>query len=228
MGYCWPVDELAAFLAEHRDAADAPVLWQVSCLRNDPRHDTWQGDRERAGGGALLHLGFDALRVIASLGGLPSRVFCVASRTPKPGLPFTYDTEDSAVLTLDYEGRAVAGLVVSRTHPDESFRLLAHSPRARATLSGLPAPSGQAGDALVVRVTDGPTHSLAIPDRAESLRRQLERFARQVQAGDAASSDRGELLAAQAVIDAAYLSTRTGDAESPARFLHQAGVPEVG
>ena len=30
------------------------------------------------------------------------------------------------------------------------------------------------------------------------------------------------------VIDAAYLSTRTGDAESPARFLHQAGVPEVG
>lgn len=215
VGHTWTLEAARGLLAEHKQSVGPPTLWQINCLRNDPRHETWQGDQQRAGGGALLHLGFDAIRLIVSQSGLPSQVTAVTLRAPKAALPHTYDTEDIAVTSMHYGGEAIASVVASRTHPVESFALIMQSPTASASL---------AGDSIVLRLTDGPTHSAAITDRAACLRAQIERFAKAVLAGDPPRCDARELLAAQAVIDAAYLSARTGEPESPARFLDLAAL----
>lgn len=206
----WPLRGARALFDAHRDAAGPPSLLTVRDLRCDPRHDTWQGDLARAGGGALLHVGCDAIRLVAAIAGAPASVFCVTGRTGTPGLPFTYDTEDTAVVSLAYENGALASLVFGRTHVEDHTELLIRT--TGATI-------GMDEDSLVLDLIDGPSHSVMLSSGPFSVEAQIEAFAHAVAAGEVSTPDTARLLAAHAIIDAAYLSARTGDAESPRPFL---------
>lgn len=213
VGEKWPLHGARALADAHRDSIGTPAMAIVRDLRNDPRHDTWQGDLSRSGGGALLYVGCDALRFVAAVAGLPVRVHCETGRTGTPGLPFTYDTEDTAVLTLAYGSGAVASLVFGRTHDDDDADMLLKT--ASVTLL-------RDADSLSLQLAAGPVHGIPLKTRPVAVERQIETFAHAIIAGEHAPPDSDALLVAHAIIDAAYLSARTGDAESPQRFFELA------
>jgi predicted dehydrogenase len=206
VGEKWPLHGARVLADAHRDAIGTPALIIVQDLRNDPRHDTWLGDLSRSGGG-------DALRLVAAVAGLPASVHCQTSRTGTPGLPFTYDTEDTAVVTLAYESGAVASLVFSRTHDDDDAGILVRS--GGATMR-------RDADAIVVQLEAGPVHGVPLKTRPVAVEGQIETFAHAIITEEHAPPDSDALLVAHAIVDAAYLSARTGDAESPQRFFELA------
>lgn len=210
LGEKWQLRAARSLFDTHREAAGLPSLIIVRDLRDDPRHDTWQGDLARSGGGALLHVGCDAVRLVAAVVGLPATVFCETGRTGTPGLPFTYDTEDTAVVTLAYENGALTSLVIGRTHVEADVDLLIKAAGATVRCNA---------DSITLDLVAGPSHSAPIESSPASVERQIEAFAHAVAVGDAPPADSEVILSAHAIIDAAYLSARTGDAESPGPFL---------
>jgi len=186
--------------------ADVMACW--------PRELGWRGDSERAGGGAILHLAYEAIDAVVHFMGMPEEVLATTSRAARPELAHTYDTEDACVLVCRYpEGQAAV------------------------TACWSAAPHGQTmsfygpGGSLVI---DEAAVTLRSPEGAKIARRlrkspnpytaQVAAFLAGITGAGPFASRAGEHLGTMAVIEAAYLSARTGEPENPARFFRLGGL----
>lgn len=171
----------------------------------------WLGNAQQAGGGVLSHGGYELVDVVVMLVGVPDAVFAAAGFAVAPGQARPYDTEDAASVVFRYSDDRIAGITCRRARSGGAWRL---------TL---------AGDQATVTVTEG---SLRVTNAAgqvvtEAVVETGNRFAAQVGAlatalgaGTVPQSSRAtDHLKTLATLEAAYLSIRTGQAESPRGFL---------
>ena len=185
----------------------------------------WRGDKA-AGGGALINLGYHVFDLVVWLMGLPETVYAVAgTRQPlggSQGRPAgspagvdqpVYDTEDTVSVAFRYTDKAAAVITVSRCFDPVSEGLLVYG--EGGSLSVGP-------DRCLLRDRDG-----AAIETFQADERPAAVFAREVEAFVRASAGSvsgypcsgWENLLTMAAIEAAYLSDRTHQPESPAALL---------
>ena len=194
----WPTDpKTLAQRAGHVHTA----LGEIA-TRDEP--NGWRGDSLRAGGGVLLNGAYAQVDLLVALLGMPDSVYAVCGFARAPGETLNYDTEDIALLLLRWGSDRCATLAARRrVTPGKWHVMLAGT---RGTLLWPGAESSSDGEEDRVHRTDG------IADQMSSVFGMAESGVRR------AISTAKDHLATLAVIDAAYLSAKTGAAEVPARL----------
>ena len=180
----------------------------------------WRASKAQAGGGVLLEGAYPGLAVIASQFGLPEQVYCLTStglgmQTDRP-----YETEDMGLLTMTFRDGAVGCSVALRTAAERGGKVVWHGSEGKLTLAEGSVRFVEAGGEgeEVRHVRENPT---------KPFRAQAGELVRVVRGEQVASSVGRDHLAVMAVIEAAYLSSRTGQSESPSHFyeLHDLTPP---
>lgn len=165
----------------------------------------WRGDALRAGGGALLYAGYDAVDAMVTLLGLPESAFAECGLATAPGTPRGYDTEDVAAVTFRFGRGEIGSLTVWRGVSEGAWELTLIGPKGTATWRR--------------HHEDKATHEAGF---ARAVRHCVEIFGHDLHGAespgrmDSSAQDHEPTLAA---IDAAYLSAKTGSPEVPAQFL---------
>ena len=181
---------------------------------------TWRGDRASAGGGALLELGYHAVDLMVWMLGLPEEAYGISARGNRPGdvgpdgadLPL-YDTDDTAAVILRYADGGMSTVVTTRSSGPVSEELSLHGRGGSVTATG---------ESCLMRDPEGTVLDRVAGDEAPLavFRRQAEAFVAAVRDGAKRyDCSARENLLDLAVVEAAYLSDRTGQAENPRSLL---------
>lgn len=173
----------------------------------------WRGDRERAGGGALLYDGYEALHAMVSVAGLPETVSAECTLTARPGLPATHDTEDAAALTLRFARDVVGSLAVCRNRPEEAWTI---------TLAGCDGSAEVSPSGMGIRRHDTEEPLSLSRFGGDALAADVARFGERCRRhcdDTAFKTDLTPHMHTLATIEAAYLSARTGTPEAPKQFV---------
>jgi predicted dehydrogenase len=181
---------------------------------------SWRGDKASSGGGALLELSYHFIDLMVWMLGLPEEVYGLSAGGNRPevtaadGKPLPlYDTDDTAAAIMRYGKDSMAVVTSTRASGPVSEALNLHghggSIRASSEQCLLRDPDGTSVDQLA---DDSPQVNVFI--------RQAEAFASAV-ANNTATYECSayENLLNMAVVEAIYLSDRTGQPESPLRLL---------
>ncbi len=183
----------------------------VADVRSTWNADGWRGDAVRSGGGVLLNDAYDAVDILVQTLGLPDEVFARCAARSAGGATLKYDTEDVAVVTLIFEGTAIATLSALRAEPAHVSEISFSGPEASLTLTPdrlkIVAGDGQSTQSIPVRSPTGSGPAISAFGAAIRAGRRRPR------------SVLAEHIPTLAVIEAAYLSARTGVPESPQRIL---------
>ncbi|MFO0973252.1 MAG: Gfo/Idh/MocA family oxidoreductase [Phycisphaerae bacterium] len=194
---------------------DLPSVVHASAFRQLQRRLDWRGDLRRAGGGALLDVGYECVDLVVQTLGLPGDVAAHLARASGELGPA--DTEQIASLFMRFDSGASAAIAAGWSTLGAEQRLRLCAPQREVELAERTLSVRQRdGDALVVRRADEPGMLATV----------LESFAATVREKPAVYAGRAaDQLATLAVLDAAYLSHRTRMAESPIRAYELAGLP---
>lgn len=175
----------------------------------------WRGSAD-SGGGALREMGYHMLDLIVQWVGLPETIYCIAGTAQRLGLSAdqpVYDTDDSAVALCRYSGPTTATVTVSRCFGPVHEQLTLYG-QAGAIVAG--------PDGCTLTDRDGKVLETAEPDErpGDPFARQVEAFARAVLDQSPTYDCSGwQCLLTAAAVEAACLSMRTGQPESPAAML---------
>jgi predicted dehydrogenase len=182
----------------------------------------WRADAASAGGGALLEVAYHPIDLLVWMLGLPESVHGLVACGSRPdqkgpqGQPLPpYDTDDTAAILLRYPARCMALVATTRRSGPVSEELNIYGNSGSLTANA---------ESCLLRDPDGNLLDRAEdkPDKPELAvyRRQAESFAKAVLAGSTTyECSARENLLDLAVIEAAYLSSRTGQPESPLPLL---------
>jgi len=175
----------------------------------------WRGSMA-AGGGATLQLGYHMIDLLVCIAGMPETVYCITGtgqRARRSDDQAIYDTDDTAVAVCRYRGQATATVTVSRCFSPVSEQLTIY---------------GEAGSIVatpsrcVLRDRDGVVLEQSEQDESPTagLQRQVTDFVRTVSEWRKKYECSGwENLRNMAVVEAGYLSARTGQPENPQTLL---------
>jgi predicted dehydrogenase len=216
--YCYAYDQREELQGIHLAQAHYRFNWGP--VRN------WRADRRLAGGGALLELGWSMVDLLIWMLGMPEEVFAVNAIAPHHARPVTLDntaqppidTDDFSLSVMRLSGGVIANLMLSRTT----------GPVAEGVSLFGRAGSTVASSEHVRRCDDDGN----IRDQHSALAGPLDGYGQQITAFVDAivsakplveCSARAGLLT-MAVIEAMYLSNRTGQAESPTELLKTVGL----
>ncbi len=180
----------------------------------------WLGDRQRSGGGALLHLAYPWVDWMTRLLGLPEAVMAGLGRARSWGSAGAHDTEDSAGVVLRYTGGRVATVTACWTTgpPDEHLLVFAEDACWQFALDAVRRTEAQAPERPEVM------GQAAATCPAGAWQTDLGGFLADVAQGRQIRSGAAEHLAVMAILESAYLSARTGQPEQPARFYELHGL----
>jgi len=171
----------------------------------------WRGDSVRAGGGTLLNGAYAVVDMLVRLLGLPEAVYAQCTMRPASGFTGKYDTEDVAILSLNF-GEGKAGSVVAR-------RGAAHRSWA-VTLFGSENCFEVTPKSLTVTPCDGTPVQRYVVESDCPVASAIRAYGASCTSGDVPfESTIDQHLATVATIECAYLSARTGAPESPSRLL---------
>jgi len=189
---------------EHVYAATAEVMTTDTSLG-------WRGDATRAGGGVLLNGAYRVVDLLVAVLGMPETVYAQCASAGEPGAPRKYDTEDVAIVSLGFSKDRIACITAMRKAAESTWnvRLL----EAAQTIE-------LAGDHLTLTDREGgliERHTVWTKHRAVHALRAFAEVGADV--GQVTSCKAEEHLGTIAVIEAAYLSAKTGERESPGRLL---------
>lgn len=185
---------------------------EVMCARC--RCEGWLADAHSAGGGALFNDAYEQVDMVVTLCGLPEQVYAVAGWVPGPGEARPYDTEDAMSVVCKYSQDRLATITSCRAADKADWTVTLRGSRASARITPqrlrITAPSG--GKIVDRRVRNRNRYSAVVTTFATALR--------EIPVATVSSSR--DHLPTMAVMQAAYLSTKTGDPESPTKFLDMA------
>jgi len=184
----------------------------------------WRGDRNAAGGGALIELGYHPIDLLVWMLGLPEEVYGVSAisagdprRSAEPARP-PYDTDDTAAGLLRYRNGLMAAVVTTRCSGPVSEELSLHGRGGSLTATA---------ETCLLRDPDGNVleHVQDQSPPVEPFRRQVDAFARAVRTGAERYECSGwENLLDLAVIEGLYLSDRTSQPENLPDLLQPHGI----
>lgn len=179
----------------------------------------WRGDSVRAGSGVLLDRGYELVDLVVKLMGLPATVYAAARGVSRPGTRFPYDTEDTAVVVCQFAGGGLAVLSACWT---------AGPQRCEIEFLGTEGSIRIDPQRVVCRDRTGERILSETGRAANPLLASIENFLASLRgAPERMRSSVRDHLATMAVIQAAYLSARTGQPESPGKIfeMHDVKVP---
>ncbi len=180
----------------------------------------WRGDLQRAGGGVLLDRAYPVIDCLVQAMGMPGTVYARTSGGSRPSDRSSYDTEDTAGVVCQFPGGGLAVLSASWAAGPAEESLDLYAPDGTVHVDARE---------VVVRDRVGQTE-VSRQSRPENVfRPQIEDFLSEL-----ASSPRRmrstlrQHLPALALIEAAYLSARTGQPESLATIFDIHDVSQQG
>ncbi len=216
IGTAWRLSRPYQVLMDHRDAMGGLFLARASLVTFQPSPLGWRGDSARAGGGVLLNHAYDAVDCMVQLMGMPDDVVATCSRLARTQTAQSYDTEDTAVVLLRYP-KGATGLITTSwlsSPPEQAFCL--HGSGATAVVD-------ERG--LCLRNSRGKVLVQIEHDCANPFHAQVREVLQATATGEPGPLPTGcQQLQTTAVIEAAYLSARTGQPESPAELLRLHGI----
>jgi predicted dehydrogenase len=178
----------------------------------------WQSDPVLAGGGVLLYDCWETIDQIVLNFGVPQQVYCVVGNTATDSRQRLYLTEDSAVVTLKFSdvlcSTLLAGKSADSLDQTAQNRLIAQGPNVVIRIDGNSFEvTGKGGEQLKREDFEA--------DYLDDLKKAVENFGSNLLWPDQnlPVSSTADNLKNMAVIEAAYLSARTGMPEQPAKIL---------
>lgn len=175
--------------------------------------EPWQRDPKLAGGGIILYDCYEMIDQLVLSFGTPDEVYAANTSQAHDRKQRLYVTEDTAVITMKFADTLTVNVLASKALPQARI-LIAYGRDSKVCIdqSRLTAVDDQNN---LLSATDEPaTHS-------ELMMRMLADFSQSI-AGAAQMppvSSGADHLAAMALMEAVYLSARTGAPESPQRIL---------
>ena len=177
----------------------------------------WRGDSQRSGGGVLLHEAYGLVDTLVQAAGLPGTVYAATSVASRNGSAMAYDTEDTAVLACRYTSGALATVTASWGAGPRIWSLDVQGTNRTLRIT--------TQRVSVLDPSGAELHGAKRP--ANPLAAQVEEFL-----GGLAAARRQfagaimQHLPTMAMLQAAYLSARTGQPENPGTILdvHQSGA----
>ncbi len=178
----------------------------------------WRNDPVLAGGGVVLYDCWDIIDQITWNFGIPQQVYCVVSSTATDRQQRLYLTEDSAIVTMKFSdclsGSILAGRAADAPGKGPQKWLIAHG---QDKLIRFDDKNFEVTDSLGQRLQQDNFDD----DSLSRMKKTLENFGSNLLWPDnnplvSAAADN---LKNMAVIEAAYLSARTGMPEEPGRIL---------
>lgn len=189
-----------------------------------PDHEmAWVTDQALAGGGVLLHDAYEWMDQLVAAFGIPQQVYALCSSQASDKQQLHHLTEDSAQLLLRFGERLVGEVGVIRYWD-------ARDDQASLQVQGRDRVLEVDPEQLCCCDSQGNSleHTQFAFDPVTTFRYLLEGYAQSLLAPQDPEfrfrCDDGSQLAVMAVIEAAYLSCRTGSPESPGRILELAGL----
>jgi predicted dehydrogenase len=207
----------------HQGRIEQVFLMTAFCNVGDEPYPGWQTDPKLSGGGVLLHNCYWVIDQMVTNFGLAQQIYALGTNNAQDKQQRLYLTEDTSVVTMKFSDVFIGNLVASRrvgTGPKEEYIKLYGKDRMlricdkRVTLCD--------GQGQVIEELE---HD---DDEQFCLREQLKNFAMSILSpdGNVLCSSGSENLQDMAVIESAYLSSRTGFPEEPAKVLQMAsGLP---
>lgn len=178
----------------------------------------WRGDSVRAVGGVLLDRGYELVDLMVSVMGLPASVYALAQGVSRPGTRFPYDTEDTAAVLCQFANGAMAALTACWTSGPR---------RCEIEFFGTAGSMRIDSQRVVCRDRAGDRILVEMPRAANPLLASIENFLSSLKSTpERVRSSLRDHLPAMAVIQAAYLSARTGQPESPHKIFEMHDVKE--
>jgi predicted dehydrogenase len=183
----------------------------------------WLNDPNMAGGGVLLHNCYDLIDELLLCFGLPQKVYALTINQAPDRQQRMSLTEDTAVVTMQFTDSLIAQICASRTLGPARRHLRVHGKQQHLTATEEEVVLYDNGGALLEQKTYA-------ADDLSSQKRMMENLAAAFQSPDTCQlyPPHGFDLKTMAVIEAAYLSTRTGMAEDPWRILRLADIDPAG
>jgi len=197
-------------------------LVAVYCSLRTGNRPAWLIDPQVAGGGVLLHDCYRVLDQALSSFPPPEQVYALKTNHAPDKQQRLCLTEDTAVVCLRFNDAFMGSLVATRskgTGPNRTS-IEVHGKEGLLTVSD---------DEVVLATRDGPDDQRwpCTEDEQVLMERLLASFAQSLRTPDEHEfpCSGAESLRNMAVLEAAYVSTRTGSPEEPARILQVAGPP---
>jgi len=211
----WRMDPL--FLAARARIGELGRVFYAGAKvwRSPERPLDWRGDAARTPGGSLVDLAYEYVDAAVQLFGLPGGVTLSATRLSRPAAKEAYDVEDTAVAILKLEGLLCCIEASWLAKPEQEVWSV-HGAEGHFQVDATGLRRYDADGTLIEQVPPGDGCVM------EEL---LQRFLEAVRCGKAPSAlDASTHLATAATLEAAYLSLRTGQAESPDRLFRLRGL----
>ncbi len=207
----WGIDPAMQATSPGVDAMGRMFLARGNVMTCWSEDFDWRGDAKRAGGGVLLDRGYGVVDTIVSAMGLPSTVYAAMAGTSRPGGLYPYDTEDTAGLICQYGDGGMAVVSTCWTAGPERWYLVFNGTEGSIRFEETRMEAyDRAGE---------PT--LPEQRRADNaLMPSIENFLSQLHTNPQKIEGRLQThLPTVATLEAAYLSAKTGEQESPERIL---------
>jgi len=191
-----------------------PYLVTAYCATTGENLDSWRMDPKLAGGGVLLYDCYEIIDQIVINFGLPQKVYALTGNTTGDKQQRLYLTENMAVLTMKFTDALFVNLLASNSFGPAKKELCFYSNENIAVATN--------NELLISGNCRQKDVKLNYNDDSEvRMKRLLENFALAIQSpGNTKLLTSGkENLKTMAVIEAAYLSAKTGFPEEPVRIL---------
>ncbi|MCX5644520.1 MAG: Gfo/Idh/MocA family oxidoreductase [Phycisphaerae bacterium] len=201
-----------------------PFLISASCSFGAADRSGWRADPTLAGGGVLLYDCYPLIDQLLSSFSLPEQVYALKTNQAPDKQQRLCLTEDTALVSMRFTDALMGSIVATRRNDVGPHRVSIeiHANQARLTVTR---------DQVELRTQDGRNDLKWQYDEDEQVvaGRLLTSFAKGLRAPQEHPFAGGgaESLRTMAVLEAAYLSAKTGFPEEPARILRLGGAPPM-
>lgn len=183
----------------------------------------WLYDPNMAGGGVLLQQCYDLIDELILCFGLPHRVYALTMNQAPDRQQRMSLTEDTAIVAMRFSDTLIAQITASRTLGPARRHLRIHGKDQHLTATEEDVVLYDNSGTLLAQQSYS-------QDEIPSKKRMLENIAHSILNPDeyCLYPEHGFDLNTLAVIEAAYLSTRTGMAEEPQKIFRLANIDPTG
>lgn len=191
------------------------------CAVGNEQAGAWQTDPKLAGGGVLLRSCYQMIDHIVWSMAMPQQVYCLNTNTAGDRQQRSYLTEDTAVVTMKFSDSFFGNLIVGKVFGPELEVLRVYSKDKILRVSN---------DRFIISEGIGQKSEAEYDDsELTRYRALLNNFALSILVPDKNKlcSSARENLNDMAVIEASYLSARTGMPEEPGRILKMAQTEPI-
>jgi predicted dehydrogenase len=188
-------------------------LVEAWCASNQPHVHAWQKDPQLAGGGVMLYLSYPLIDQIRALFSMPRHVYALCTNLAPDRKQRRALTEDTAIVSMRFDDRLIGKLVAGRTARPEGWLIRVYGRNCQLSLGEKGFTARDSSGEILEEVPAG--------ESTESLiDTSLRYFGMAIVQEDFRpfTSEPAEILDNMALIQAAYLSDKTGMPEEPARI----------